>query len=106
MIQIFKMWSISYYSKTGKNGGVRSTIGIFGQGLRSTSKPNHLRMYQILKKKFKVTDSEFRRTLMIKKITVYIVKFFFGGGFFGNFKWGKIDRFGGVTFIQNFFNTT
>ena len=99
------MWSISYYSKTGKNGGVRSTIGIFGRGLRSTSKPNHLRMYQILKKKIQSNRFGIKTHIDDKKNTVYIVKFFFGGGFFGNFKWGKIYRFGGVTFIQKFFNT-
>ena len=53
-----------------------------------------------------LTNSEFRRTLMMKKNTAYLVKFFLEGGFSGNFKWGKIDQFGGVTFIQNFFNTT
>ena len=88
LIQIFKIWSISYPSKTGKNGGLRSTIRILGQGLRSTSKPNHLRMYQILKNIIHANKFGIKTHIDDEKKYSLHSKIFFGEGVFWKFQMG------------------
>ena len=100
---VVKVEAISYPSKTGKNGGIRSTIGILGQGLRSTIKPNHLTMYQILKNM--IHAKKFRIQTHIddgKKYSLHNKIFFWRGGFLEISNGVRSTSLGGSLLFQIF----